>query len=179
VLRWANAQVNSKILASNPSAQTFCPSGRYPCPFPPRPSQPPLICPEVNKYLKKAETFRQLLLLLIIFTSGMSIRGTEVSSLKRTNDWGSMRNFFIINGSAVALAEYNMSQSTTERPKVIARYLPPALARLYVAYVVDVLPFIEFALDRATAPKAANTNLVWADDDGRPMEMAHISNIMG
>ena len=84
-----------------------------------------------------------MLLVLVMFTAGMPMRGTEITSLKVSNSWNSLRNFFILNNNIVILAEYNKTQAVTERPLVVARFLPLAVSQLYIAYVADALPFAE------------------------------------
>lgn len=91
-----------------------------------------------------------------------------------------MRNFFIHDDCIIALAKYNKSQSMTERPKVISRYIFPAPSHLYIAYDADVLPFMQmFQLDGITPPETIIINHVWSDANNKPRETHHVSDILG
>ena len=106
------------------------------------------------------------------------MRGTELASLKITNSWSSLRNFFIIKGAVITLTEYNKSQAVTETPTVVARYLPPSVSRLYISYVADVLPFLELLhFDSGVSPSTPPSPLIW-HNEGTPWTTSQISNIM-
>ena len=78
------------------------------------------------------------------FTGGLPPRGPELTSLKYANASGAMRNFLMTHGRVMAITEYSKTDSMLQRSKVIARFFPERVGRLFVTYVADVRPFHEF-----------------------------------
>ena len=72
----------------------------------------------VDEYLKDDEYFRELLALLIMFTCGMSGRGTEMSSLRYMNTMDGDRNITIEGGQFMLVTEYHKSQAMMDELKV-------------------------------------------------------------
>ena len=119
-------------------------------------------------------------MLLIHFTSGLPARGPELTSLKHSNTAFSMRNVFVISGKLVTVTEWNKTLAVTRSPKVIARFIPEEVARLYIAYIADVLPFQRLLQDHAdpdgSIKDITNQYLFW--DDGEIWDTPKISNII-
>lgn len=72
----------------------------------------------VDEYLKDDEYFRELLALLIMFTCGMSGRGTEMTSLRYMNTMDGDRNITIEGGQFMLVTEYHKSQAMMDESKV-------------------------------------------------------------
>ena len=120
-----------------------------------------------------------MLFILIHFCSGLPMRGTEATSLKIFNSWNSLRNFFVFNGNIVAIAEYNKSQAVTETPRVIARFLPSEVSRLFISFIADVLPFLNLVEhDQDSLPESLPPSFIW-QDKGAPWTSDHLSDIIG
>ena len=86
--------------------------------------------------------FVRLLMILVHWSAGEPARGTELVGLKYVNSGDSRRNFYIIHERVVMVtAEGGKTEGMADVPKVIARYLPIAVGKLYIAYVADVFPF--------------------------------------
>ena len=124
-------------------------------------------------------------MVLILLTGGMPIRATELTSLKHSNGFNTLRNLFLINDVVCALAEYSKTQAVTGQPKCIARFLCVPLSRLYIAYVVYALPFAELlrfnteAPDPAPSlPTALPSNYLF-HDGGVPWDTQRVSDVLG
>ena len=72
----------------------------------------------VDQYLKDDGLFRELLVLLIMFTCGMSGRGTEMSSLRYMNTMDGDRNIYLEGGQFMIVTEYHKSMAMMDELKV-------------------------------------------------------------
>jgi hypothetical protein len=65
--------------------------------------------PEVRKYLRKVDRFRELLLFYVHIAGGQPARGTEITSIRFRNGFQQDRNVFAIQGYMVIVTRYHKS----------------------------------------------------------------------
>ena len=118
----------------------------------------------IANYRKKAETFLEQLLILIHITGGQPARGTEITVLRHMNAQQNMRNIYVQDGRVMLVTRYHKAQALTGQLRVIPRFLPTRVGQLLVAYLADVLPFLQL-LDVAPSSKALRSFL-WVDEKG-------------
>ena len=116
------------------------------------------------RYKRKVETFLEQLLILTHITGGQPARGTEVTVLRHLNAQQNMRNVYIQDGRVVLVTRYHKAQVSTGQLRVIPRFLPTRVGQLLVAYLADVLPFVQL-LDAAAGSKSPR-GFLWADEKG-------------
>lgn len=97
-----------------------------------------------KEYHSLVERLKEHLVVLIHFTSGLPARGTEVASIKLTNNIHNQRNIYIWRELILIVTEYNKSENVLDRPKVIAQFLPLRLSRILLTYIINILPFSTF-----------------------------------
>jgi hypothetical protein len=72
----------------------------------------------VDEYTKDDTVFRELMLLAINWTGGLTGRGTEMTSLLYKNKMTAARNVIVEDGQIVIVTEYHKSQAMMEDIKV-------------------------------------------------------------
>lgn len=72
----------------------------------------------VDEYTKDDTEFRELIVLAINWTDGLTGRGTEILSLLFKNKMAAGRNLIILNGQFMVLTEYHKSQAIMDDIKV-------------------------------------------------------------
>jgi hypothetical protein len=71
-----------------------------------------------DKYNKYDEQFREILALLMMFTCGLSGRGTEMTSLRWCNTMDGDRSVYIEDGQIMFVTEYHKSLALMDDQKV-------------------------------------------------------------
>lgn len=71
-----------------------------------------------DKYNKHDEQFREILVLLMMFTCGLSGRGTEMTSLRWCNTMDGDRSIYIEDGQIMFVTEYHKSMALMDDQKV-------------------------------------------------------------
>jgi hypothetical protein len=71
-----------------------------------------------DKYNKHEEQFREILVLLMMFTCGLSGRGTEMTSLRWCNTMDGDRSIYIEDGQIMFVTEYHKSMALMDNQKV-------------------------------------------------------------
>ena len=74
-----------------------------------------------DKYNKHDEQFREILVLLLMFTCGLSERGTEMTSLRWCNTMNGDRSIYIEDGQIMFVTEYHKSMTLMDDQKVRRR----------------------------------------------------------
>ncbi|KAG8630425.1 hypothetical protein KVT40_002044 [Elsinoe batatas] len=97
---------------------------------------------EVERYMKSVVRFRELMLMLMHITGGQPARGPEILSVRHSNtSKGQHRNLFIEDGMVCFVTVYHKNVVSTDKSKIIHRYLPREVGELVVLYLWLVLPF--------------------------------------
>ena len=66
----------------------------------------------------------------------------------------------------------------TETPRVVARFLPSEVSRLFISFVADVLPFLDFVEhDQDKLPDSLPPSFIW-QDKGQAWTSDHLSDII-
>jgi hypothetical protein len=71
-----------------------------------------------DKYVKDDEKFREILALLMMFTCGLSGRGTEMTSLRWCNTMDGDRSIYLEDGQIMFITEYHKSMALMNDQKV-------------------------------------------------------------
>jgi hypothetical protein len=74
-----------------------------------------------NIYTKDDEKFREILLLIMVFTGGQTGRGMESLTLRFENQQNGRRNIFVKDGQISIITSYHKSQAITDQVKVYSR----------------------------------------------------------
>ena len=101
----------------------------------------------VFKYVKKEETFREILGWLMNLTGGQTARWTELLSLWCENGEFGGNGIFVYDALILYLIRHHKAKSSTNREFIVARFLPAEVGHLLYKYLVYVRRFIEL-LDR-------------------------------
>ena len=132
---------------------------------------------KVNDYEKLVSIFLEHLIVLGYITSGLPSRAREVTSMKLRNTWHTMRNVFIQGGDLILLTEYIKTQNMTRNPMVVARFLPALVARLFIAYIIDVQIFLSFLQDNVRKPNTTTPPFLW-HKNGEPTDTSSMSKVL-
>lgn len=125
------------------------------------------------------DDFLRLMALLQLTTGGSPPRGTEITSLTWCNTSYQQRSWYIINSHLCTVYHYNKNEANGHRPMVIARFSPPSIAAMAVAFVSEVLPYWWFLLRHTGQdPRPGLSPLIWHTDD-EPWDSSDLSNEMG
>ena len=82
------------------------------------------------------------MLVIMHMLGGMPGRSTEVLGIRHTNTpYGGIRNIIIDRGIVCFTTSYHKNYRSSEKVKVIHRYLPREAGELLVWYLWLVLPF--------------------------------------
>lgn len=134
----------------------------------------------IQAYYKHAQAFLDLLMVVIHLTSGQPARGSELLTLRYANSATSLRNFYIQDGQVMIVTDYYKNRMQHGLAKVTPRFLPRAVGRLFVAYVVQVLPFIHFLHHRShsTPPENLGIFLFARPSDGGLLDTAALTRVL-
>ncbi|KAA8645215.1 uncharacterized protein ATNIH1004_009432 [Aspergillus tanneri] len=95
-----------------------------------------------------------------IVTWGQTSREKELLTIKWQNTATSQRNIFLSNGQVMIVTEYHKTRRRTVRTHPVARFLPSAVGRLLVTYLIHVRPMlVAFNIDSAVFNSAYLTTL--------------------
>jgi superfamily II DNA helicase RecQ len=120
--------------------------------------------PEVRKYLRKVDRFKELLLFCIHVAGGQPARGTEITSIRFRNGFQQDRNVFAIQGHMVIVTRYHKSQSQFDKPKVVPRFLPWKVGQLLAIYLAYVQPFQQYLTVKING--SGQSDHIWANEYG-------------
>ena len=93
------------------------------------------------KFEESRVLFLEYLLLLMHMTGGGPARGTEMCTLQFANSHLRHRNVFFLAGELLFVTSYHKGQSRYGTQRYIPRFLPPAVGRLLLAYLLYLVPF--------------------------------------
>lgn len=118
----------------------------------------------VKRYLRRVDSFRELMLAGFHITSGQPGRGSEVTTMRHRNGVLQDRNAFVVDGQVMTVVRYHKSQSQWDKPKVVPRFLPWRLGQVVVVYLAYIQPFEEYL--RVEVLGGGFSDYVWADERG-------------
>jgi hypothetical protein len=95
---------------------------------------------EVRQHLRHTERFLELLCLAVHIAGGQPARGPELLSIRWRDGVLQDRNLYVIVGQVALVTRYHKTQSQWDKPKVIVRFLPEAIGKLAIAYLLYVRP---------------------------------------
>jgi len=129
----------------------------------------------VRRYVRKVDTFLELLLFVVHTTGGQPARGTEITSCRHRNGFLQDRNIFVMDGQVVFVTRYHKSQSLLDTPKVIPRFLPGRVGQLVALYLAYVLPLQERLAEQVQ--RRPRSDYVWAGEHG-PWETHRLTRVI-
>jgi superfamily II DNA helicase RecQ len=100
---------------------------------------------KVALYLKKVSEFKRLCLLLVYFTSGLPLRGTELVTLRFLNSYKDLRELFLDQSGSnlfILNISYYKSQGLRSSQGSNIRYLPFEVSTLFLLYIVLIDPLV-------------------------------------
>jgi hypothetical protein len=91
----------------------------------------------VEDYFRRVGRFKEELLALVHLTAGAPARGTEVLSIQHTNgeDSRAQRGIFLEDGMVAFVTRYHKGYSSSQKMKVIHRYVPKEVGEIVVYYL--------------------------------------------
>ncbi|RKO97319.1 hypothetical protein CXG81DRAFT_1889, partial [Caulochytrium protostelioides] len=95
----------------------------------------------VNDYDRKTQAFLKTLLVFVHLTSGLPMRGPEISSTRWCNTESVQRNTFIVDGRVAMFTTYHKSLNVTGQMARNWRFLHPTTGALILYYQAYVVPF--------------------------------------
>jgi len=101
---------------------------------------------KVKAYLRDVREFLKLSLLIIHLTSGLPLRGTELTTLRFLNSYKERREMFLDKGSNLFVLNISYSKGREYREKEGSnvRYLCKSASKIFLLYITLVFPFIDF-----------------------------------
>ncbi len=98
---------------------------------------------QLKLYSKKIKEFLKQCLLLIYFTSGLPLRGTELCSFKYLNTNKDKREIILDKASALFILNINSKIKGTKdaREGENIRYLSKSVSKIFLYYIVLIVPF--------------------------------------
>jgi hypothetical protein len=108
----------------------------------------------VRLYLKDSKEFLRYCLMLIHFTSGLPLRGTELSTFRFLNSFKDKRECILDKASALFIINISTRNKGVKDPiqGSSIRYLPKSVSTIFLKYMVLVVPFLEFLLISSPCP---------------------------
>jgi hypothetical protein len=108
----------------------------------------------VRLYLKDSKEFLRYCLMLIYFTSGLPLRGTELTTLRFLNSFKDKRECILDKASALFIINISTRNKGVKDPVQGSniRYLPKSVLTIFLKHMVLVVPFLEFLLISSPSP---------------------------
>lgn len=97
----------------------------------------------VEQYLRKVRHFKETLFALVHLTAGAPARGTETISIQHRNSVDAPRGVFVDDGLVSFVTSYHKGYSQSRATKVVHRYVPAEVSKIWVYYLWMVQPFVE------------------------------------
>ncbi|KAK4980774.1 hypothetical protein LTR28_001461 [Elasticomyces elasticus] len=97
----------------------------------------------VRQYIRRVNSFLELLLFLVHTTGGQPARGTEITTARHQNGFLQDRNVFVIDRQVVFVSHYHKTQSLWNKPGVIPRFLPWRIVQLVSIFLAYKWPLRE------------------------------------
>jgi len=122
-----------------------------------------------SKFERSRVLFLEYLLLLMHMTGGGPPRGTEMSTLQFANSRTRHRNVLLLGGELLFVTSYHKGQSRYGTQKYIPRFLPHAVGRLLLAYLLYLVPFESISLPRIYSwPQLSveRSHMLWSCNSG-------------
>lgn len=119
---------------------------------------------------KANQRFLENLFLMLQLCSGPPARGTEMETLRKWNVASFLRNIFVLDGKVFYSTFYHKGQHQNGQQKAVARFLPDPIARLIVAYLLWVMPWLMFPRRKfqpVQSSATADGSLLWIPQGGR------------
>jgi hypothetical protein len=103
---------------------------------------------EVRLYLRDSKEFLRYCLMLVHFTSGLPLRGTELTTFRFLNSFKDKRECILDKASALFIMNISTRNKGVKDPVQGSniRYLPKSVSMIFLKYIVLVVPFLEFLL---------------------------------
>ena len=116
----------------------------------------------VEDYFRRVSRFKEELLVLVHLSAGAPARGTEILSIQHTNgeDSRAQRGIFLKDRIVAFVTRYYKGYSSSQKMKVIHRYLPQEVGEIVVYYLWLVEPFLR-QLQLAARKQEVFSTFLW------------------
>ncbi|OAF61607.1 hypothetical protein VC83_02272 [Pseudogymnoascus destructans] len=111
----------------------------------------------VRAYLRDVKEFLKLCLLIVHFTSGLPLRGTELTTLRFLNSYKDKREMFLDKASHLFILNISYYKGKEQREKETSniRYLCKEASRVFLPYITLISSFVGFLnLASASSPSS-------------------------
>jgi hypothetical protein len=138
---------------------------------------------EAREWLGKCDRLLKHMMLVFHLLSGQPARATELLCLRYRNTVFHSRNIFVHDGALMTVTRYSKTQWSSGRSSYIPRFLPRIVAKVFVAYVTQILPVRQYlaslmgANDQQTPADWVDTHL-FCDPKGKPWDDSVLSSAM-
>ncbi|KAK5020229.1 hypothetical protein LTR16_001602, partial [Cryomyces antarcticus] len=129
----------------------------------------------VRQYIRRVDSFLELLLFLVHTTGGQPPRGTEITTARHRNGFLQDRNIFVMDGQVVFVSRYHKTQSLWDKPRVIPRFLPWRVGQLVSIFLAYVCPLKEHLVAKMLG--GGWSDHVWAGANG-PWETDRLTRVI-
>ncbi|KAK4947069.1 hypothetical protein LTR66_014220 [Elasticomyces elasticus] len=130
----------------------------------------------VRQYIRRVNSFLELLLFLVHTTGGQPARGTEITTARHQNGFLQDRNVFVMDGQVVFVSRYHKTQSLWDKPRVIPRFLPWRVGQLVSIFLAYVCPLREHLVAKVLGGGGWSDH-VWAGANG-PWETDRLTGVI-
>ncbi|KAK5009446.1 hypothetical protein LTR28_001016 [Elasticomyces elasticus] len=93
----------------------------------------------VRQYIRRVNSFLELLLFLVHTTGGQPATCTEITTARHQNGFLQDRNVFVMDGQVVFVSRYHKTQSLWDKPRVIPRFLPWRVGQLVSIFLAVIV----------------------------------------
>ena len=116
---------------------------------------------QVKLYLKDIKEFLKLCLLLIYFTSGLPLRGTELCTFQYLNSNKNKRELYLDKSCYLFILNILANKGCKDKEQGSnIRYLPYTVSKIFLAYIVLVVPLVKmFNLELNTSSSTSIISL--------------------
>jgi hypothetical protein len=137
----------------------------------------------VRDWLNRCDRLLQHMLLVFHLLGGQPARSTEVLSLRYRNNIFHGRNVFVYDGVLLTITAYSKMQWKTGKSSYVPRFLPGVVAKVYVAYITQILPVRRYlaslmAQDAGTEASEEFGSHIFCDQNGKLWEADVLSKLL-
>ncbi|OBT81063.1 hypothetical protein VE02_10325 [Pseudogymnoascus sp. 03VT05] len=116
----------------------------------------------VRAYMRDVKEFLKLCLLMVHYTSGLPLRGTELTTLRFLNSYKDKQEMFLDKASHLFVLNISYYKGKEQREKETSniRYLYREASRVFLLYITLVSPFAGFLNLASTPSRSAYKRLL-------------------
>lgn len=113
----------------------------------------------IVEWQRKLRMLREDLMILTHIWGGQPGRGPELTTLRHSDSWQLIRNVFIQDGQVMIVTDRDKMKAIRENGRKVARFMPDAIGRIMVAYIVWAIPTERALLAESGLPEPQGEQL--------------------